>query len=233
MNNAGRLTWLRNVGSGYANAAVGGIIFVFITPVLVHKLGVAAFAVWVLAQTIIFYLHFFDGGLHNAQVRYHAHFAARGRAREIQRLISTSVLALLASGVLAALCGALVAMSPAPWFRQLSAPLAADFRLVLFILAANLLIDIPAQALENFFEGAQRFDVRNLRMLVFRIVTAAAQLTLLLLGYGIVALALAELACTAASIVVDVLLIRRIFPGVLRLDAGFSWRLWRRIRRYA
>ena len=31
----------------------------------------------------------------------------------------------------------------------------------------------------------------------------------------------------------DIWLIRRIFPGVLQLDAGFSWRLWRRIRRYA
>jgi len=233
LNTGARLTWLRNVGSGYANAAVGGIVFIAVTPVLVHKLGNAAFAVWVLAQTITFYLHFFDGGLHSAQVRYHAHFAARGRDREVQRLITTTVLALLAAGVLAALCGTLVALSPASWWKGLPAPLAADFRQVIFILAANLLIDIPAQALENIYEGAQRFDVRNLRMLAFRVITAAAQLTLLLLGHGIVALALAELACTAASILVDIWLIRRIFPGVLQLDAGFSWRLWRRIRRYA
>lgn len=233
MNGATRLGWLRNVGSGYANAAVGGVVFVLVTPVLVHKLGVAAFAVWVLAQTITLYLHFFDGGLHNAQVRYHAHFAARGREREVRALISTTVLALLAAGVLAALCGALIAISPAPWFRQLPAPLAADFRLVLFILSANLLIDIPAQALENIFEGAQRFDVRNLRMLAFRIITAAAQVALLLLGFGLVSLAIAEFACTAASILVDVFLIRRIFPGLLSLGEGFSWRLWRQIRRYA
>ena len=233
MNVGAKFSWLRNVGSGYANAAVGGVLFVLITPVLVRKLGNAAFAVWVLAQTITFYLHFFDGGLHSAQVRYHAHFAARGRHREVQRLISTTVLALLAAGMLAALCGALLALGPVSWWKGLPAPLAADFRLVIFILAANLLIDIPAQALENIYEGAQRFDVRNLRMLAFRMITAAAQLALLLMGYGIVALALAELACTAMSILADIWLIRRIFPGVLHLGAGFSWRLWRQIRRYA
>src|SRR3569833_77510 len=91
--------WLRNVGSSYADAAVGGVVFVLLSPVIVRHLGNEAYAVWVLAHTITFYLAFLDLGFANAQVRYHARFSAHGNVEAVRQVISTSIVSLLVVGV--------------------------------------------------------------------------------------------------------------------------------------
>src|SRR6185312_8704654 len=97
--------WLYNVGSSYADLITGGIVFFVLTPILVRKLGLEAYGVWIVSQTITFYLAFFDLGLDSAQVRFHANLIARGRLAALRELISTCTVILLAVGALATLLG--------------------------------------------------------------------------------------------------------------------------------
>jgi len=225
--------WLANVGSGYAEAAVGGIIYLALTPVLIRTIGVEAYGVWLLSHAITFYLKFFDFGCGDAQVRLHARLAARQQHVAIARLVVTVALALVFTGALAALIALGLAMAPTDWWLDASVTLAADFRIVLAILGANLLIAIPGSALENVYEGAQRFDLLNARSIALRIVAAALQLALVLNGHGIVALALVELATSALGVVIDLAVIGRLYPGLMRTPARFHHRTWRHIRRYS
>ena len=55
--------WLLSVGLGYAEIAVGAVIFIVMTPLLVSRLGAEAYAVWVLGHAIAAYLRMFDLGL--------------------------------------------------------------------------------------------------------------------------------------------------------------------------
>jgi len=63
---------LRNVGSNYVKVGVDGLIIIVLTPYLVNELGVALYAVWVIVQTIGYYLGFLDLGVADAQVQRHS-----------------------------------------------------------------------------------------------------------------------------------------------------------------
>jgi len=225
--------WFANVGSGYADAAVGGIIYLALTPIVIRSVGVEAYGVWLLSHAITFYLKFFDFGCGDAQVRLHARLAARQQPAALARLIVTVAAALTITGVLAALVALGLALAPTGWWLETSTALAADFRVVLAILGVNLLIAIPGSALENVYEGAQRFDLLNARSITLRLLAAGAQLGLVLNGHGIIALALVEVVVSVLGLVIDLAVLGRLYPGLLRTPVRFHSRTWRHIRKYS
>lgn len=227
-----RRRWLANVGSGYADALVGAVVYICLTPLLIARLGVEAYAAWLLGYAITYYLNFLDLGFGPAQVRLHARLEARGRRGLAERLVATTSVALAVAGLVAAAVGTLLALSPATGWLDVQAGIAADFRLLLALLAVNLLVAIPGSALENIYEGLQRFDLANLRSIAVRIVTALAQLALVLTGYGIVELAAVTVLASCVTIVIDLLVIRRLCPGLLEVEARFDMAIWRRIRHF-
>jgi O-antigen/teichoic acid export membrane protein len=227
------LNWFRNIGAGYADAAVGGAVYLVLTPLLVRHLGPEGYAIWVISHTVTFYLHFLDFGFGEAQIRLHARYLALQRQRLFERLIATVIVALSVAGVLAGAIGMLIAVGPLHLLVDVSKGLQGDLQMVLVVLAANVIIAIPASALWKFYEGVQRFDIQNLRSITLRILSAGGQLSLLHRGYGIVALAVVELAATCLGLLFDMVLVQRLVPGLLRVPAKFHRQIWRRIRHFA
>jgi O-antigen/teichoic acid export membrane protein len=226
-------SWIRNVGSGYVDSVVGGLVFLVLTPVLIQKLGVEQYAIWILAHTITYYIGFLDLGIGSAQVRYQAWLSARDRHASVRRLTSTVSLLLTAAGIVGALLALIVsAQTPTSWL-EVSAAAAVDFPILMIVLAANLLVAMPASAIENIYEGAQRFDLRNIRSAVLSLITATVQLVLLYRGYGIVAIAIVELLSLCAQLLFDLIVTNRLLPRVLNVPARFEPRLWKRIRPFA
>jgi O-antigen/teichoic acid export membrane protein len=225
--------WIRNVGSSYADAAVGGVIFVFLTPIIVREVGTEAYAVWVLAHTVAFYLAFLDLGFANAQVRYHARFTALGKEEAVRQVISTSIVSLMVAGLVAALIGCgLSLIDPDRWL-EISPALTLEFRHILFLLSINMLVSFLAAGVENIYEGEQRFDLRNIRSLGLRILTAGTQFFLLKRGAGIVPLVAVELGANCLRVIVDIVLTSRLVPGWWRGAAAFHKRVWTRLRSFA
>jgi O-antigen/teichoic acid export membrane protein len=225
--------WVLNLGSGYADFGIGGLIYLLLTPIIVGRLGVEAFAVWIVSHTITFYLHFLDLGLANAQVRFHARFTSQGRERAFAKLIATVAVALTVAGIVALIAGVALSIGlPMSWF-DIPAALEGDFRTVLLILAINCLVSLPASAVANLYEGAQRFDLRNWISIVLRIATATCQWQLVTRGHGLVALAALELGTTGVRLLIHLVVIRRLVPGVLRVPAHFHRRVWQRIRSFS
>jgi O-antigen/teichoic acid export membrane protein len=225
--------WLKNVATSYADLAVGGLVFFLLTPLLVRHLGVEVYALWVVSHTITFYLGFLDLGLDGAHVRFHARLAAREHADPLRSLAATTAIALSIAGIVAGVLGGIVAFAPLDNWLDISGVSATDLRLVLLILAANLVVSFPASVFENVLEGAQRFDLASIRSIALRIVAAAAQLALLLAGYGIVELAMVELAMSVLRLIVDFVLASRLVPGIGRTPLRLDRQLWRRMRRFA
>ena len=225
--------WLRNVGTGYADTLVGGVIFIVLTPLFVRELGIEGYAVWILGHTIVFYLAFLDLGFGNAQVRYHARFVAQGRASDVRATIATSCVSLVFAGVVAGLIGTAIALfTPLSWLH-LSRELIDDFRLVVLLLSAEMLVSFAASAVENIYEGANRFDLRNLRSIGLRVLTAAAQVIALSRGAGLVEIVAIELGAACVRLLLDVVLTSRIMPGWWRAPARLHVRVWRRLRSFA
>ncbi len=225
--------WLRNIGFGYAETAVGGLTYIVLTPFLIDRLGTEAFAVWLISNAITFYLGFLDLGFGEAQVRLHARYAAFDKTPLIKRLIATTSISLVLAGVVATVIGLTIAFGvPTSWL-ELSSELETDFRLVLGILAINCLIAFPASTLENVYEGAQRYDLLHLRGIGLRIVELVLLLVLVSQGHGVVVLAAVDLATTCLGVLIDLYLVNRLVPGLLKVPMPFDARMWRRIRPFA
>jgi O-antigen/teichoic acid export membrane protein len=225
--------WLRNVSSGYADTIVGGVVFLVLTPILVHRLGMAAYALWVLGHTVTFYLAFLDLGFGNAQVRYHARFAARGRTEDLRTVVVTSCASLLVAGLVATLLGLGIAFGvPASWLSIAPAQV-DDFRLVVLLLAIEMPVSFAAAGVENIYEGANRFDLKNVRSIGLRIATALAEGIAVFQGAGVVELVAIELIAACVRLLVDLIFTARLMPGWWRAKAQFSGRIWRRLRNFA
>jgi O-antigen/teichoic acid export membrane protein len=225
--------WIRNIASGYLDNAVGAIIFVFMTPFIVRHVGTDGYAVWILCHLVGYYLELADLGLGEAQVRFHARYAARGRMAALKDLTSSIVTALAIGGVLAALAGIVLAFSPYVSWLQVPAGIKFDLRAVLVVVALQVLVGVPGRALNNIYEGAERFDLQNTRSIAIQLLTAAAQVMLLTLGHGVLALALVELGALSLTILIDLYLVNRILPGLLTVSARLHRRVWRRIRHFS
>ena len=225
--------WLANVGSGYADIAVGGMVILLLTPLVIRTLGVEAYAAWILCHTIIFYLGFLDIGFGHAQVRFHARWSSPRSEPALRNLLSTSAAGLLSAGCIAMLVGLLMAVVvPASWFDA-SPSLGGELRTALVLLSVDLLLSFPAAVLGNLYSGAQRFDLANARSIVLRLCTAAAQLYSLLHGGGIIALAAIQLGMTALRIAADLAILDRLLPHLLRVPVRFERRTWRGVKGYA
>ena len=225
--------WLSNVGTGYADAVVGGILFLGLTPIMVRTLSSDGYAVWLIAHAVIFYLGFLDVGFGHAQVRFHARWASGRRRGGLQALVGTTSAGLAAAGAVAALVGLLLAaLGPMASFDA-PPPLRDELRVVLALLSVNLLLTFPSAVLSNLYRGAQRFDLANVRSIALRLTAAAAQLACLMHGSGLITLAVIELTMTAARILLDLAILSRLLPGLLRTPVRFHRRTWRGIRRYA
>jgi O-antigen/teichoic acid export membrane protein len=224
--------WLLNVGTGYVDAATGAVVYLLLTPLLVRHLGLEVYGIWVLSHAIASYLNLFDLGLGEAQVRFHSRYAARGRDDLVRRLIGSIAAAMLVAGALAALTGAVVTMLPYERVFEVSSALAGDLRVVMLVLAAQVLVAIPASVLDDVYEATERFDVRNARSIALRLAAAGAIVLLVRQECGIVALALVGLITTCVELLLDVLILRRLQPGLMRVRVGFQPRIWARIRHF-
>ncbi len=225
--------WLANVGSGYADAIVGGLVFLLLTPVFVRSLGTGGYAAWLIAHTFIFYLGFLDIGFGHAQVRFHARWAAGRRTQALHGLLATTTAGLFVAGLAATVIGLLIAwVGPLHWFDAPPA-LRGDLRVVLALLSLNLLLAFPSAVLSNLYRGAQRFDLANACSIVLRLITAGAQWVCLQQGQGVIILAAIELAMTALRILLDLAILSTLLPDLLRTPVRWHPRTWRGVRRYA
>lgn len=227
-------SWVRNVASSYLDVAVGGATFFFLTPYIVHQVGLRAYAIWIVCHTITFYLRFFDLGFGQAQVRYQAKFHAQGRDPLGRKLLATTASALLVAGFLALIAGfALAKGVQIPWV-EIPLEQVVEFHRVVFILAVGLFISIPGSALSNVYYGTQRFDIANIRSIALQLLSASLQFTALKLGYGIIVLASIECGIGALRVLVDIVIIRKLYPQFLQgFRLGFDRSIWRRVRRFA
>lgn len=225
--------WLVNVASSYADLAVGALIYVVMTPIIISHLGTEAYGVWIICHTITFYLGFLDLGFGHAQIRFHAEFAAQNRLREIKSLIGTTATLLALAGLAAAVLATVMAFCPVTSWLNIPDELSPTFRAVLLIIAVELLLSFPAATLDDIYTGIQRFDLQNYRSMALRICAAVSQLILLRLGHGLVALALVELATVVTQILIDSIMAVRFVPGLFSRDTRFSAAMWRRIRSFS
>src|SRR5436309_9053980 len=128
----------RNIGSGYAGAAVNGIVLLVLTPLVVRHLSPSAYGIWVLTTAIGSYLGFLNAGSGAAAVRAVARLARTGRIGDASRDVGSVfriylVVGLFASALLSVLSFTTLDLFHVPAAEQ------AEARALLILIAINFL----------------------------------------------------------------------------------------------
>jgi O-antigen/teichoic acid export membrane protein len=208
----------RGAASNYAGQFVVLAAAVLLTPLILHHVGQANYSLWLLATSLTGYGGLLDLGISAAVQKYVAEHRARGTTDELSRIISTALalygglglVAVVGLGALAPLIATVVGADSG--LRDVAVWLVV---LVGVQVAVTLLAAIPKAVLQ----GAQRFELANLIVIVTTMLVAGLTVTVLALGAGIVAVAAVAIAVDIVMQLPAVWLVRRAVPE-LRLDIG-------------
>jgi O-antigen/teichoic acid export membrane protein len=204
----------RNITFNYAAAATNAVVTLVVTPLLLHRLGAAAFGVWSLAVSLTSYLELFEFGFGAATTKTVAEDAWR-RPERVVRTLNTSLAVLAALGALAALTAMLLAAGSPAWF-SFPADLRTEGAVAVAVMGLALAVSVPGDAFGGALAGHQRYDMLSGSNLVQMLVTGVATVAVVLAGGGIVALAVVTASIGVAMHVVRYRLLRRCVP-TLRL----------------
>src|SRR5690606_5535577 len=207
------LRLLRNVSSNYLYAVVNGLVLVVLTPIVVRTLGVEMYAVWVIVQTLAYYLGFLDLGVVDAQVQRHAVLASQKRFDEIGRLHGTVLCFFLAAGMVGLLIAIAVAALPSAQLFDVPAAAREAYGTALVLASGAMLLSFAGSAFNGIYEGFQRYDLMNAVNIVVSIVEAVSIYAVLAAGAGIVALAIVKIGAEALRAVLKLATAWRVFPS--------------------
>ena len=170
-----------NIGSNVSYTVLASVTMVFYLPYLIDKLGVGAYAVVPLANSVVVYGSILTEGLDVAVNRYLAIDLHRGDREAANRTFNTALVLVL--GMLAVL--AVVAV-PVVWFFPhvfgVNAGLVASSRLVVLAMLATFALSVLGGVFDVSTFVMQRFDLRNL----VRLSSLALRVGTVVLLFGLV-----------------------------------------------
>lgn len=211
--NADNWAVARNALSGYGAWVVNLAIGLLVTPVLLHALGVEAFGAWTVALATASYVGMVELGLGIATVRRVAAALATGDDEEASTIASSAratywVLAAIGTIGLAGLV-----LLPGV-FTGTADVSSAELRLTVFVLGIGYLATLAISVYPTVAIGAGRADLSTLVGTTFRIITAAAQVIVVLASGSLALLALATAVGTVLGTLAVRTMSRRVFANI-------------------
>ena len=163
------------------------VVGLALSPFMIHRLGVEAYGVWILATTLSYgfgYLSFADFGFEESAVRYIAEARAAGDEHEMNRIWVTTFVVL---GGIALVLVPLLILLANPFVDLFSVPehLRPEAVLAVSFVVGQLLFEIPGRAFAALLEGTQRYGLWQLARIVQVLVSSGLVVAVLLAGKGI------------------------------------------------
>jgi O-antigen/teichoic acid export membrane protein len=178
--------------SGYALMGMQIIISLATVPLALKYLGKEGFGIWALATQVAIWLQMLDAGMNGALARHLIDYRAEPEGEGLAHCIATGFRVLSSQGLVILLMAILVGCFSGPLIG-LSAPDAATFRNLLFMLGAATGFGFVSKIVQSWLYATQRLDACNLIALGLFIVEFTVFWLLLRAGCGIYALAWARM----------------------------------------
>lgn len=204
---------LTSTFANYAGQIVILLVWFFLTPFILDRIGATQYGLWVLVASFLAYGKLFDIGVNDAIVKYVAEHRARGDSETASSLIATALWIYAALGAVVLVLG--VALAPV----LVGAFNVPDFEFdtavwLVRITALGLAIELPAGAAFAVLQGLHRFDLMNLIGSAAMLTLAAGTVVVLLLGGGVLGMAAITIPLTLLWQVPAILAIRRTAPDI-------------------
>lgn len=217
------------------STGLGLVISMTVTPFVLHTLGKEPYGVWVLVTSfsvVSGYLSLLDLGIQSAVIKFVAEHYARHENDKINQVFSAGLYFFVIMGFLGAIVLTLFAQFFLARVFAIPPELVDITRLLLYLLAAQTLIEFPGLIFSAVIEGLQRYDLQRAIQIGAVILYAVLLITLLMYGYGLMALTIPLLVLAIVKSLVMAIIAWQLLPG-LRLVRDFDIRLLRSIAIYS
>jgi O-antigen/teichoic acid export membrane protein len=203
--------FLYNVFWSWLGVVVNVVLGLILSAILVRRLGVARYGVWVLLFSTMDYLRLLDFGLRAAVINRCARHKARDEWSGVNETIDTAIVYVLmmsAACCLLAFFGRNAAMS----LFNIEPALQHDARVLMMIIALSISARLIFSPVTGALEAFQRFDSINHAYIAALTARALGSIALLLSGYGLVSLGYLVLVVQTAEDVWNFVSLKRVFP---------------------
>lgn len=160
MKKLDKIEIFKNVGSSWFSLGLNILVGLFLSPFILHRLGDAAFGLWVLVFAITGYYGLFDLGIRSSIVRYVAKYSANNEHDELNQLVNTALFSYSGIGAVAMLLTFVASIYVDSIFR-VPANFHSTARLLLLMVGTAVSLGFPLGVSGGILEGLQRFYVLN------------------------------------------------------------------------
>ncbi len=202
---------IKNVGSSWFSLGLNIVVGIFLSPFILHRLGDAAYGIWVLIFSVTGYYGLFDLGIRSSVVRYVSRFSAIQDNESLSKLINTSLLTYTVIGTVA-MAVTLLGMSHVnSWFR-IPPEFGKTSQILFLMVGASVAAGFPLGVFSGVLEGLQRFYFLNLTNVISTLLRAALIVIALRRGYGLLAVAAITVALPLLISIIRAAIVLRILP---------------------
>jgi O-antigen/teichoic acid export membrane protein len=196
-----KLQIIKSVSSSWISLATNVLVGFFLSPFILHRLGDAAFGIWVLIFAITGYYGLFDLGIRSSIVRYVAKARATGDLQYASRILSTSLFSYTCIGLISLLIT--VVMST---FLERLFSIPAEFhstaRWLLLMVGASVSLGFPLGISGGILEGLQEFSLLNWTNIASTLLRAVLIVISLKHGFGLLMVAFITVALPLITAVI-------------------------------
>jgi O-antigen/teichoic acid export membrane protein len=212
-----KLQIIKNVGSSWFALGINILVGVFLSPFILHRLGDAAFGIWVLIFSLTGYYGIFDFGIRSSIIRYVSKYTATNDLNEVSGLINTALFTYSCVGVLS-LVITLVGCIYVDRVFHILPGLHSAARSLLLVVGVSVALGFPLGMFGGMLEGLQKFYILNWTNIVSSLLRVVLIVFYLNRGYGLLAVALITVGLPLLASFV------RAAVAVRSLPIRFSWK---------
>ena len=179
---------IKNVSSNWLSLGINIVVGIVLSPFILHRLGDAAFGIWVLIFSITGYYGLFDLGIRSSLVRYVSKFTAVDDIQGLAKLINTSLFIYTCTGILSMLVTVVLSYYVDRIFH-IPPEFYSSARWLLLMVGAAVAVGFPLGIVNGFLEGLQRYYILSWTNIVTTLLRAAMIVIALNRGRGLLTVA--------------------------------------------
>jgi len=211
-----KLQLVRNVSSNWVALVSNILVGIFLSPFILHRLGDAAFGIWVLIFSVTGYYGLFDLGIRSSVIRYVSKYTATGDSEKLTHFVSTALFSYTCIGLLTMALTATLSSSVEHLFK-IPHEMHSQARLLLLMVGASVSLGFPLGVFGGMLEGLQRFYILNWTSIGSTLLRAALIVHFLNRGYGLITVAMITVALPILSSILRAIIVFRLCPVPLGL----------------
>ncbi len=153
---------LRMVENTFANLCRGAAValtVIVLPPFLTRILSKEAYTTWLLIIELSLYVNLLDLGIQTAIGRFVAHYNELGDPKQRNSIISSAIVILVGSGLIALNVVSLLAVQLGNIFKDMPIEFQKDARIALLFIGGSLAISLPCSVFGAVFLGLYRNDI--------------------------------------------------------------------------